>query len=117
AEKVNRTVQQALITAIAMYAVMAPIGYFLTPSLLDLVNATAEVRALALPFLRINFTFSIGMLLFFMLTSALRAAGDAQTPLRLGITMTVLNVILNVILIRGLGPILSLGTAGSALGT
>ncbi len=43
------------------------------------------------------------MLLFFMLTSALRAAGDARTPLRLGVTMTMLNVVLNVILIRGLG--------------
>ena len=116
-ERVNKTVQQALLTAIAMYAVMGPVGYFLTPSLLGLVNASPEVRALALPFLRINFSFSIGMLLFFMLTSARRAAGDARTPLRLGVTMTVLNVILNVILIRGLGPIPSLGTAGSALGT
>ena len=116
-DKVNRTVQQALLTAIAMYAVMGPVGYFLTPSLLDLVNASPEVRALALPFLRINFSFSIGMLLFFMLTSALRAAGDSRTPLRLGVTMTVLNVILNVILIRGWGPIPALGTAGSAIGT
>ena len=31
AERVNRTVQQALLTAIAMYAVMAPIGYFASP--------------------------------------------------------------------------------------
>ncbi len=52
-----------------------------------------------------------------MLSAALRAAGDTRTPLRLGLTMTVLNVILNVILIRGLGPIPALGTAGSALGT
>jgi putative MATE family efflux protein len=116
-DKVNRTVQQALLTAIAMYAVMGPVGYFLTPSLLDLVNASPEVRALALPFLRINFSFSIGMLLFFMLTSALRAAGDSRTPLRLGVTMTILNVILNIILIRGWGPIPALGTAGSAMGT
>jgi Na+-driven multidrug efflux pump len=28
---VNRTVQQAMLTALAMYAVMAPIGYFATP--------------------------------------------------------------------------------------
>ena len=116
-DKVNKTVQQALLTAIAMYAVMGPIGYFLAPSLLDLVHASPEVRALALPFLRINFSFSIGMLLFFMLTSALRAAGDARTPLRLGVTMTALNVVLNVVLIRGLGPIPALGTAGSAIGT
>ena len=116
-EKVNRTVQQAFLTAIAMYAVMGPIGYFAAPYLLNLVNASPEVVALALPFLRINFMFSIGMLLFFMLTSALRAAGDARTPLRLGVTMTVLNLILNLILIPGLGPIPALGTAGSAIGT
>jgi putative MATE family efflux protein len=82
-----------------------------------LVNASPEVRGYALPFLRINFAFSIGMLMFFMLTSALRAAGDARTPLRLGVTMTILNVVLNLILIPGLGPIPALGTAGSALGT
>jgi len=116
-EKVNKTVQQALLTAIAMYAVMGPVGYFFAPTLLDLVNASGEVRILALPFLRINFALSIGMLLFFMLTSAMRAAGDARTPLRLGVTMTVLNLVLNLILIRGLGPIPALGTAGSALGT
>ncbi len=116
-DKVNKTVQQAFLTAVAMYAVMAPIGYFLSPALLGLVNASPEVRDLAMPFLRINFTFSIGMLLFFMLTSALRAAGDARTPLRLGVTMTVMNVVLNLILIPGLGPIPAMGTAGSALGT
>ena len=116
-DKVNKTVQQALLTAIAMYAVMGPVGYFLAPYLPEMVNASGEVKALALPFLRINFALSIGMLSFFMLTSALRAAGDTRTPLRLGVTMTVLNVILNLILIQGMGPIPALGTAGSALGT
>lgn len=116
-EKVNQTVRQAFITAIAMFLVMGPIGYFLAPRLLGLVHAAPEVRELALPFLRVNFLGSIGMVLFFMLTSALRAAGDARTPLRLGVTMTILNVVLNVILIAGLGPIPALGTMGSAIGT
>jgi putative MATE family efflux protein len=116
-DRVNKTVQQALLTALAMYAVMAPFGYFASPWLLDFANASPEVRELAMPFLRVNFTFSIGMLLFFMLTTALRAAGDARTPMRLGVTMTILNVVLNLVLIRGLGPIPALGTMGSALGT
>jgi putative MATE family efflux protein len=116
-ERVNRVVQQAFLTSIGMFVVLAAIGYFASPMLLDLVNAAPQVKAQALPFLRINFLFSIGMLLFFMLSAALRAAGDTRTPLRLGLTMTVLNIILNVILIRGLGPIPALGTAGSALGT
>ena len=116
-DRVNKIVQQAFLTSIGMFIVMGTVGYFASPRLLDLVNAAPDVKEQALPFLRINFVFSIGMLLFFMLSAALRAAGDARTPLRLGVTMTVLNVILNVILIRGLGPIPSLGTAGSALGT
>jgi putative MATE family efflux protein len=116
-DRVNKVVQQAFLTAIGMFVVMGAIGYFLSPTLLDFVNAAPEVKAQALPFLRINFVFSLGMLLFFMMSAALRAAGDARTPLRLGLTMTLLNIVLNVILIRGLGPIPSFGTAGSALGT
>lgn len=117
-EKVNRTAYQALLTSFALSAlVLAPLGYFLSPSLLQLVNATPEVRAQALPFLRIMFVFSFGMLTFFMVGGALRSAGDARTPLRLGLALTVLNIAFNVILIRGLGPIPRFGTAGAAMGT
>lgn len=117
-DKVNRVVYQAFLTSLFLaVAVMAPIGYVLSPYLLEIVNASPEVKAEALPYLRIMFVFSIGMLMFFMLGGAMRAAGDAKTPLRLGVILTVLNIALNVVLIRGLGPIPSLGTAGAALGT
>src|SRR5215211_4500539 len=93
-EKVNRTVYQAFLTAIFIsLGVMAPIGYFVSPALLNLVNAAPDVKAEALPFLRIMFVFSGGMMIFFMLSTALRSAGDARTPMMLGITMTVLNII------------------------
>ena len=117
-EKVNRTVYQAFLTSIGLVLlVLAPIGYMASPILLELVNATPEVQAEALPYLRILFVFSFGMLTFFMLGGALRSAGDARTPLRLGIVLTILNITLNVILIRGLGPIPSFGTTGAAMGT
>jgi putative MATE family efflux protein len=63
------------------------------------------------------FLFSSGMMVFFMLGGALRSAGDARTPMVLGIALTVLNLLLNVVFIRGLGPIPGYGTAGSAIGT
>jgi putative MATE family efflux protein len=117
-DKVNRTVYQAFLTALGIaLLVMAPLGYFLSPALLDLVHAAPGVKAQALPFLRIMFLYSSGMLIFFMLGGALRSAGDARTPMVLGVAMTVLNLVLNVILIRGLGPIPSFGTKGSAMGT
>lgn len=117
-EKVNRTVYQAFLTAVFMaVGVLAPAGWFAAPVLLDLVNAAPEVQAEALSYIRIVFVFSIGMLIFFMMNGALRAAGDAQTPLRLGMVMTVLNVVLNVVLIRGLGPVPAFGAAGAAMGS
>jgi putative MATE family efflux protein len=117
-DKVDRVVYQAFITAIGLSLfVMAPIGYFASPALLDFVNATPAVKAEALPFLRTMFIFSSGMLVFFMLGGALRSAGDARTPMILGVSMTVLNVVLNVILIRGLGPVPAFGTKGAAMGT
>ncbi|HEY0971669.1 MAG TPA: MATE family efflux transporter [Gemmatimonadales bacterium] len=117
-EKADRTVYQAFLVAFGIsIGVMAPVGYLASPWLLDLVNAAPAVKVEALPFLRIMFVFSIGMLVFFMLGGALRSAGDARTPMVLGIVLTALNVALNVVLIRGLGPIPALGTAGAAWGT
>ena len=117
-EKVDRTVYQAFLTSVFLVVgILAPIGYVLAPSLLGLVNAAPEVQVEALPYLRILFVFSFGMLMFFMLGGALRSAGDAKTPLRLGVVLTVLNIVLNVVLIRGLGPIPAFGTKGAAMGT
>jgi putative MATE family efflux protein len=110
-EKVNRTVYQAFLTAAGCSVLLAAIGYFVSPLLLTLVNAAPEVRGEALPFLRAMFLGMFGMMMFFMLSGAFRAAGDPQTPLRLGVAMTILTVIFNVILIP------ALGTVGAAFGT
>jgi len=117
-EKVDRTVYQAFLTAIGISVlIMAPVGYVLAPHLLRLVNAAPEVRLEALPYLRVMMLFSSGMLVFFMLSGALRSAGDARTPMVLGIVLTLLNICFNVVLIRGLGPVPALGTLGAAIGT
>jgi putative MATE family efflux protein len=116
-DTVDRTVYQAFLTAVGLSVLMAPIGYALSPSLLNLVNAAPAVKAEALPFLRVMFVFGTGLLLFFMLSGALRSAGDATTPMVIGIVMTVLNLVFNVILIRGWGPVPAFGTTGAALGT
>ncbi len=110
-EKVNHTVYQALLTSVGLGAVLATSGYFAAPFLLDVVNAAPEVQREALPFLRTMLVGQFGMLLFFMLAGAFRAAGDPKTPLRLGVGMTVMTVVFNVILI----PIF--GTIGAAYGT
>jgi putative MATE family efflux protein len=110
-DKVNRVVYQAFLTAVGLSTILAAIGYFASPTLLTIVNAAPEVRAEALPFLRAMFVGIIGLMMFFMLSGAFRAAGDPKTPLRLGLAMTVLTVAFNVVLIP------ALGTIGAAYGT
>jgi putative MATE family efflux protein len=110
-DKVNRVVYQAFLTAIGFAVLMGVVGYVASPVLLDLVNAAPEVKTEALPFLRAMFLGIFGMMLFFMLSGAFRAAGDPKTPLRLGVTMTVLTVIFNIVLIP------AFGTVGAAYGT
>ena len=110
-EKVNRVVYQAFLTAVGLSVILATIGYFASPTLLTIVNAAPEVRAEALPFLRAMFVGIIGMMMFFMLSGAFRAAGDPKTPMRLGVAMTVLTVAFNIVLIP------AFGTVGAAYGT
>ena len=109
--KVNRVVYQAFLTAVGLSVLLAAIGYAAAPALLDLVHAAPEVQAEALPFLRAMFVGVFGLMMFFMLSGAFRAAGDPRTPLRLGVAMTALTIVFNVILIP------RLGTIGAALGT
>ncbi|HTM02291.1 MAG TPA: MATE family efflux transporter [Vicinamibacterales bacterium] len=110
-DRVNRVVYQAFIAAFSLSILLAAIGYFAAPTLLDIINAAPEVQHEALPFLRTMFMGIFGMMMFFMLSGAFRAAGDAHTPLRLGLSMTVLTICFNVILIP------KLGTIGAAFGT
>jgi putative MATE family efflux protein len=110
-DKVNRVVYQAFLTAAGLAVVLGALGWVAAPALLDLVNAAPDVQAEALPFLRTMFVGFIGMMMFFMLSGAFRAAGDAHTPLRLGVAMTVLTIAFNVVLIP------MFGTVGAAYGT
>ena len=110
-DKVNRVVYQAFLTAVALSVLLAAVGFAAAPTLLDSVKAAPEVQAEALPFLRAMFLGIFGLLMFFMLSGAFRAAGDPRTPLRLGVTMTILTIVFNVLLIP------ALGTLGAALGT
>ena len=75
----DRAVYQAFLTAagLSIGASLAPIGYLVAPTLLGFVNATPAVQAEALPFLRIMFVFSLGMM-----TSSCSAArsGRRATP-------------------------------------
>ncbi|MDG2004678.1 MAG: MATE family efflux transporter [Novosphingobium sp.] len=91
------------------------LGWIFAERLLWLLATPESIRAEAMEYLRIIF-FGIPLSTFsMMLSMSLRGAGDAKSPFYSVVVITVLTVILNPLLILGVGPFPQMGIAGSAL--
>ncbi len=78
---------------------LLPMGYFLAPWALNMMNTAPEVHDLALPFLRIVLLGGAPLMLLFLVNRAFQATGDVKMPLVLGVISTVCNICVNVLLI------------------
>lgn len=93
------------------------VGSLLAPQLLQVLATPDASRAEALSYLRVNFlSMPLGSFSL-MLGMGLRGVGDSKTPMRAMMVTVALDICLNPLLIRGLGPLPSLGIAGSAMAT
>lgn len=109
--------QTLLCSVLILVGIVAPLGYFVAPHLLDFVQAAPSVQRHALPYLRILFSCGAPLFLMFMITGAFQASGDARTPLKLAVLCTILNMIISAVFIIGIGPFPAMGASGAALGT
>lgn len=99
----------------ALSVVGAVAGWIFADPLLRLLSTPPSVQAPALDYLRVSFLslpFSTASL---MISMGLRGSGDPKSPLQAMIVSTVLTIVLNPVLILGMGPAPELGIAGSAL--
>lgn len=101
-----------LTAAITVLTTVAGITY--AHVLLDWLATPGAARGEALAYLRVAFIANPLTTITTMIAMGLRGAGDAGTPLRFMILTTVLDVVLNPLLILGWGPVPALGIAGSA---
>jgi putative MATE family efflux protein len=96
---------------------VAVAGGLLSPHILDLMRTPAVAREDAIIYLRIIFA-SVPFMYFFMfLQMAQRGAGDSTTPFWFLALAIAIDVTLNPLLIRGIGPFPRMGIAGSATST
>ncbi|WP_343698990.1 MATE family efflux transporter [Caulobacter sp.] len=106
-------------TAIGAFAVIALVvavaGWFAAPQILRLLGTPPQSAGLALDYLRITFIGLPAVLLANLLMMGLRGAGDALSPMWFTGFSAILDLILNPVLILGLGPAPRLGVAGAAL--
>ncbi|HJV46247.1 MAG TPA: MATE family efflux transporter [Bacillota bacterium] len=87
---------------------------FLSVPLLHLMGATGELETTSMPYFKIVLGISVLIALFIAQSAAFRATGDTKTPLRVGFEMNILHVILDYVLIFGIGSIPGLGLKGAA---
>jgi len=110
------TVQTIMMKLFGSMILVFPVFFILRP-LMMLFGAQGEalemavwygrIMLLALPLLNTGYTYN----------TALRAAGDALTPMYLMLSTLIINLTLNVLFILGIGPWPSLGIKGVAYAT
>ncbi|WP_203337670.1 MATE family efflux transporter [Nocardioides limicola] len=93
------------------------IGVVAASRLVGLFGAGAAVTEHAETYLRISLLGVTPVLVMLAATGILRGLQDTRTPLLVAVVANVLNVILNVVLVYGVGPAPALGIAGAAVGS
>jgi len=110
-------VYHSVILSLLGSALVAVAGYFLAEPRLGALGAADDVVPLGAAYLRIMCLGGFTIFFTMTLSAGLRGYGDAVTPMfALGVA-SVLNIILDPLLIFGLGPFPRLGVAGSAVAT
>ncbi len=112
AERVTRT--STLACALLATLLGVP-GVLFAAHLAALFRLDAPTLALAATFIRWTSSFNAAFAVFFVLGTALRAAGDTRTPLWLGALTNVVNVVLVFGLVYGRFGLPALGVAGAAI--
>jgi putative MATE family efflux protein len=113
----RRTFGTALGFCGGLSILVAVIGWITAPQILTALATPGESYGFALAYLRVIFVSMPAGMISIMLAMGLRGGGDARTPLLFMILTVVLDVILNPLLIAGIGPFPQMGIAGSALAT
>jgi putative MATE family efflux protein len=93
------------------------IGLWLSPAILAWMGTPADALPLGVTYMRVMFLALPASYAFFFVNAALRGAGDSRTPFAFLVLSVVLDIVLNPLLIFGLGPFPEMGIAGSATAT
>ncbi len=112
-----RSVGDGFLLALLLGGLIALATPFVLVLLFDLLGTSGSVSRIGRDYLG---TYFLGMPLifgFFAVDAAFRARGDTRTPLWILAVTTVCGLVLDPLLIRGLGPFPALGVRGAALAT
>jgi putative MATE family efflux protein len=116
-DQAKRVVGTSVAFFIGLSLFVAVFGLLFSRHMLELMRTPHDALELAVSYLRVIFLAMPSLFGYIFLTMLLRGAGDTKTPFKFQILSVGLDIVLNPLLIFGLGPLPALGIAGSALAT
>ncbi len=108
---------QSIVIGILVSILLAIPGLFYAKDLLILMGASEEIISEGYIYPEIMISSNIVIMLLFIINAVFRSSGDAAISMRVLFLANILNLILDPLLIFGLGPIPALGLKGAAIAT
>ena len=116
-ETAARTSVQSIALGVIISSILAALGGYYAPQLLQLMGASTDVLATGTTFTRVMIGGSSTAFLLFVINSTFRAAGDASVSMRVLWLANGINIVLGPLLIFGIGPFPRMGVTGAAVAT
>ncbi len=116
-EEASVAAVQAIFTGIVVSLLFSAVGLFYAKDLLRLMGASPETVEMGYMYPTIMLGGNVVIMMLFIINAVFRSSGDAAISMRVLWFANILNIILDPLLIFGVGPFPELGIKGAAIAT
>ncbi len=116
-ERANSIIRQSLLLAAIIALLVSTSGFIFSKQIMILLGGRGDILLMSTEYLRIVFIGFFFHLLTFSINYAFRGAGDMKTPMMIMLVATIINVVLDPLLILGIGFFPRLEVQGAAIAT